>query len=579
VRWLGNNRNLATFGTGEVGVINVDTKTWEWQTKGFNGDWFQSPYDAELLPDGNLAVAVRFNDGGRVDVYNRSTGQVVWRHLLSNAHSVRYRTSEQSYQTTYPTLLVGGWGRISEVAYQPSGGQQVTWSVRTEFTHDAIVVENDQILTTEGYYIQKIRRDGDRIWRHDTPDENRRMVVNPDGGYIYTVGEGDRVEFRDSSGALMRHWSVLSDGTRLNYPYGIALITDWAGQEPPPDGSPLFEDDFESGTLSKWNVSTGGDGSAGVQSDVVQSGSFSARLTASSNTGSRALARAHLSTRPADVTVSGWFRVAHEGAVGGNVPLLRFFNESSMRVVQLYRQNQSDNQVWVQHSGNFHATAGRLPLGSWAHIEMRLVVAGMSSQIQVRLNGTQIYATQAAALAGVGIDSVQIGNDTAAQPFDLVADEIIIHGAADSDPTPTPNPTPSPSPAPSPTATPSPSPTSSPTATPGPNVHVADLDATSVNAGKNWITHLRITVHDAAHQDAAGAVVATQWSTGVGSITTCTTDAGGHCTISSGEIPKRVGSVTVTVSEILDPGLPYDANANHDPDGDSNGTRIVIPKP
>jgi hypothetical protein len=224
VRWLPGNQILATFGTGEVGVIDVATKTWVWKTSGFNADWFQSPYDAEILPDGNLAVAMRYNEGGRIVVYERSTGKVVWRHLLSNAHSVKFRTAEQSYNSPYPTLLVGGWGSIREVAYRPNGGHNVTWSVKTEFTHDAIVVENDLVLTTEGYYIQKIDRQGGQIWRHSTPQENRRIAVNPAGGYIYTVGEGDRIEFRDIGGNLMRQWSAVSDGTSLDYPYGLQII-------------------------------------------------------------------------------------------------------------------------------------------------------------------------------------------------------------------------------------------------------------------------------------------------------------------------------------------------------------------
>ena len=224
VRWMPGNQILATFGTGEVGVIDVATKTWVWKTSGFGGDWFQSPYDAEILPDGHLAVAMRYNEGGRISVYDRSTGKVVWKHLLSNAHSVKFRTEEQSYKTHYPTLLVGGWGSVREVAYRPNGGQNVTWNVRTEFTHDAIVAENDLVLTTEGYYIQKINREGGQIWRHSTPDEHRRIAINPSGGYIYTVGEGDRVEFRDTAGNLLRQWSVVSDGSKLDYPYGLQVI-------------------------------------------------------------------------------------------------------------------------------------------------------------------------------------------------------------------------------------------------------------------------------------------------------------------------------------------------------------------
>jgi hypothetical protein len=225
VRWLPNNQILATFGTGEVGVIDVAAKTWVWQTKGYNEDWFQSPYDAELLPDGNLAVATRFNENGRVTVYNRATGAVVWKHLVPQAHSVRYRTAGQSYNSSNPTLLVGGFGNVKEVTYSPGRSPSVAWRVTTEFTHDAIVVENDRVITTEGYYIQKITRTGTRLWNWPTPEENRRVAINPDGsGYIFTVGDGDRVEFRDLNGILQRQFSQLSDGTTFDLPYGIQVI-------------------------------------------------------------------------------------------------------------------------------------------------------------------------------------------------------------------------------------------------------------------------------------------------------------------------------------------------------------------
>jgi hypothetical protein len=226
VRWQPNNQILASFGTGEVGVIDVATKTWVWKTKGYNGDAFQSPYDAELLPDGRIAVALRFNNGGRVSVYDRTTGAEVWRYLLPEAHSVQFRTAAQSYNSDLPTLLIGGFGNIKEVTYNPGGAQTVTWSVRSEYTHDTTVVDNDQVLTDEGYYIQKINRSGTQIWRKNTPDENRRVAVNPNfgGGYVYTVGEGDRIEFRDVNGNLLRDFARLSNDTTLDYPYGIQVI-------------------------------------------------------------------------------------------------------------------------------------------------------------------------------------------------------------------------------------------------------------------------------------------------------------------------------------------------------------------
>jgi hypothetical protein len=223
VRWLTDGKILATFGTGEVGVIDVTTKTWDWKTSGYNKDWFQSPYDAQLLPDGNLAVATRFNEGGRVVVYNRSTGAVVWKHLVNNAHSLIYRTPTESYNTTKPTLIVGGWSGIREVTYEPGVTPRVVWSYRSEYTHDVMPLADGTMLTAEGYYIQKISRTS-QVWRHNTPQEARRFAPNPSGGFILSMAHSDRIEFRNDAGQLQRTFGTLSDGTRLDYPYGIRLI-------------------------------------------------------------------------------------------------------------------------------------------------------------------------------------------------------------------------------------------------------------------------------------------------------------------------------------------------------------------
>jgi hypothetical protein len=230
VRWMPGNRILATFGTGEVGLIDVATKTFVWKTSGYNEDFFRSPYEAELLPDGNLAVAMRFNSGGRVDVYDMGTGQLVWRRLLPHAHAVTYRTAEQSENSPYPTLLVGGWGVTEEVAYAPyagESGQTQTWAIPTEFTHAAIVLDNNDVLTTEGYYFQRLNRAGQRVWSIYTGEgqEDRRVGVMPDGSLVLTGAEASRIEFRSSvDGALLNSWSVLDDGSGVNYPYGIQVI-------------------------------------------------------------------------------------------------------------------------------------------------------------------------------------------------------------------------------------------------------------------------------------------------------------------------------------------------------------------
>ena len=69
------------------------------------------------------------------------------------------------------------------------------------------------------------------------------------------------------------------------------------------------------------------------------------------------------------------------------------------------------------------------------------------------------------------------------------------------------------------------------------------------------------------------------WSNGTSGSGSCVTDADGECTITKNNVKKNVGSVTFTVTSVAAAGYGYDQGANHDPDGDSNGTVIVLTKP
>jgi hypothetical protein len=42
---------------------------------------------------------------------------------------------------------------------------------------------------------------------------------------------------------------------------------------------------------------------------------------------------------------------------------------------------------------------------------------------------------------------------------------------------------------------------------------------------------------------------------------------------------RKVGWITFTVTTIVATGRSYDPSRNHDPDGDSDGTSIVVTRP
>ncbi len=104
--------------------------------------------------------------------------------------------------------------------------------------------------------------------------------------------------------------------------------------------------------------------------------------------------------------------------------------------------------------------------------------------------------------------------------------------------------------------------------------HVADLDAAVSPGHGRWTATVTIEVHTANHNPYPGAAVTAVWDNGVTMY--CGTDATGRCTVrQTGISPARV---SVSITELPYTIGGYAPAANHDPDGDSNGTTITVSK-
>jgi PKD repeat protein len=112
-----------------------------------------------------------------------------------------------------------------------------------------------------------------------------------------------------------------------------------------------------------------------------------------------------------------------------------------------------------------------------------------------------------------------------------------------------------------------------------PAVHVGDLDGVGTPVRSKWEATVTITVHDQNEIPLANAVVAGTWSAGATGGAECTTDGGGQCSVVKGNLKSDVTSVTFTVDGVTLSGYGYAPAANHDPDGDSDGTSITVSSP
>jgi hypothetical protein len=218
-------------------------------------------------------------------------------------------------------------------------------------------------------------------------------------------------------------------------------------------GATLFTDGFESGSFSAWSSApvVSGDGTATVQSNVVRSGAFAARLSESTSSTSGSYIRQSLSPSRTELRVTAQLDVLAEGLSGSSVPLIRLFTGTGARLVSVYRQNATGGKLYVQHSGLFIATTGTLALATWASIDLHVIVSGSTSTVEVRLNDVPIYQTTTAALGTDPILSVQLGNEVKAQAFTLAADDVVVTDGGSPPPSGSPSPSASPSSSSSPT--------------------------------------------------------------------------------------------------------------------------------
>ncbi len=115
---------------------------------------------------------------------------------------------------------------------------------------------------------------------------------------------------------------------------------------------------------------------------------------------------------------------------------------------------------------------------------------------------------------------------------------------------------------------------------PDPTMHVGDIDAsTTTGNGGKWNAPLTFTVHTSGEAVLANATVSGSWSSGASGSGSCVTNASGLCSFTKNNIHRNSSSATFTVTSLAHGSFVYASGDNHDPDGDSDGTVIVVAKP
>jgi hypothetical protein len=119
------------------------------------------------------------------------------------------------------------------------------------------------------------------------------------------------------------------------------------------------------------------------------------------------------------------------------------------------------------------------------------------------------------------------------------------------------------------------------------HVHVGDMDGIGGwEPGRGWWrASVTVAVHRAYHNPIAGAVVTATWSTTttVVSNVSCMTGADGRCTIATLDtgykISKNALNASLHIDAVAYAAVIYRPEENHDEEGDSDGTTIVLQRP
>jgi hypothetical protein len=111
-------------------------------------------------------------------------------------------------------------------------------------------------------------------------------------------------------------------------------------------------------------------------------------------------------------------------------------------------------------------------------------------------------------------------------------------------------------------------------------MHVSNIESDTNGDPDDWDAEVWIWVVDDDESPVVGAIVTGFWSPrGSGLVEFyCRIRGNGRCRMRNKEITSA-GSTTFTVERITFPGYIYNPSDNTDPDGDSDGTSIVIPAP
>jgi PKD repeat protein len=303
------------------------------------------------------------------------------------------------------------------------------------------------VTAASGLLVLAVNRSTFRYWHHYDP---LRQPTPPTADFTATPISGPAplaVQFSDASTGSPTSWSWdFGDGTGSNErnashtysapgSYTVTLTVrnaDGADTKTradyitatavPPPHLPLFSDSFESGGLSQW---TGGSRVIAQQAEVF-SGAWAARATSS---GQPTYAYKSLATSQAELYYQVRLKRISQGAM--TVALLRFRTATGTSLARLYLTSTGNLATRNDLTGVNTTSSTAITAGRWYTAQVRLLIDGPSSRIDVWVDGASVDAlSKTDSFGSTPIGRIELGDSSADKTYDIAFDDVVADTAA-----------------------------------------------------------------------------------------------------------------------------------------------------
>jgi plastocyanin/chitodextrinase len=182
----------------------------------------------------------------------------------------------------------------------------------------------------------------------------------------------------------------------------------------PPSSAPIFQDDFETGDLSRWTSS----GGLVVQTQEVHQGAEAARATTS---GAAAFASKQLPSTVSELYYKTSFELLSQATTA---TLIRFEGASGLTLVSLY-VNASGRLGYRNERTATNVNSAAAVSPGWHDLQARVLVNGAASEVEVWLDGIrQNDLSRTESLGTILIGRIVLGTEGTGKTFDAAFDDV-----------------------------------------------------------------------------------------------------------------------------------------------------------